>query len=104
MTIKELSKKIQQWRENKKSPSERIPDEIWKEAVKIARKTSAHAKVANQLGLNANDLRSKMGLPAKRRKKTENITFKEIKLDTPTSRQPIFELTTAQGVTLRVYQ
>jgi hypothetical protein len=56
--------------------------------------------VASKLNLNVTDLRKRMGAPVKREKK---VVFKELpvqKLDT----KPLFELTTASGITLKVYQ
>lgn len=104
MTTEELTKKLQAWRKNKKFPSERIPEEYWQEAVNLAKKHGKPANLAKKLGLSANDLKKKMGISIKKRKKNPQVHFQEIKLDNSNDRQPIFELITAQGLTLKVYQ
>ena len=38
MTIDDLAKKLQQWRKNKKTPSERIPEKYWLETIRYAKK------------------------------------------------------------------
>lgn len=104
MTIDDLAKKLQQWRKNKKTPSERIPEEYWLETIRYAKKSNKPSTVAAKLGLNVNDLKKRMGIPVKKRKYTKKIKFQELKLDRSEDRKPIVELTTAQGLILKVYQ
>lgn len=56
MTIEELSEKLSLWRKNKKSKRDRIPEEYWDEAVKLAKESSS-STVAAQLNLSAGDLK-----------------------------------------------
>lgn len=99
MTIEELQKKLDHWRKNKTNHRDRIPTELWEAAVKLTNDMSPSA-VASKLGVNVTDLRKRMGIPLRPEKK---VVFQELpvqKLDT----KPIFELITASGITLRVYQ
>jgi len=104
MSIEELSKKLQLWRKNKKTPTDRIPEEYWQDAVKLAKKSNKPSMVAAKLGINANDLKKRMGTPIKKRKYPKEIKFQELKLGKSESRIPVIELTTTHGLTLKVYQ
>ena len=99
MSIDELEQKLNLWRRTKKSHKDRIPKEYWREAAILARKSSA-SSVATKLNLNITDLRKKMGLPAASKKK---VIFKELPINAP-GKTPVFEITTASGITLKVYQ
>ena len=99
MTIDELQKKLDHWRKNKKSHRDRIPLEYWEAAIKFAANSSP-STIATKLNLNVWDLRKRMGIPIKSEKK---IVFKELPVQT-IEKRPIFELTTASGITLKVYQ
>ena len=104
MTIDKLTKDLQQWRENKKSSREKIPEKFWQEAIKYAAQSKKPSMIAKKLGLNTNDLKKKMGTPVRKIKYKKKISFQELKLDKPEDRRPIVELTTLQGLTLKVYQ
>jgi len=101
MTIEKLIIKIQEWRKNKKSLSEKIPIFFWKEAIKLAKESGKPASVASKLGLNCRDLKRKMGLSVKNKKE---INFKELMLQKSVASNPILELTTSMGMTIKVYQ
>ncbi len=105
MTLHELSIKLQVWRKNKKSICERIPSEYWEEAIRHAKEDNP-ATVAKELGLNVGDLKNRMGLTKEKRKYVKKVNFKEVKLNqaSPVKKSPVFELTTGQGITLKVYQ
>jgi hypothetical protein len=100
MTIEELQKKMANWRKNKKSHRDRIPQEYWDQAVIFARKSSP-SSVARKLGLNTTDLRKKLGNKPGRPKK--KITFKEMKAPQALE-TPLFEISTAAGTTIKVYR
>lgn len=104
MTLDELTKKLQDWRKQKKTVSERIPEAYWQEAIKLANKSKKISMVASKLGMNANDLKKRMGIIGKKRKYSKKVKFQEILPKGPELRIPIVELTTAQGLTLKVYQ
>jgi len=98
MTIEELEQKLNNWRNNKKSVREKIPEQYWEEAVKLS-KFQSLPTVAKHLGLNCNDLKKRMGVVSSCQ--NSKITFKKINLPAMT---PVFELTTNAGVCLKVYQ
>ncbi len=102
MTIDELANNLQNWRKNKKSHRDKIPEEYWEAAIALAKKYS-HTKIARQVGLSTSDLKRKMGKSVVFKKKKSPVQFKEIKIS-PRSSTPIFELMTAQGSIVRVYQ
>lgn len=99
MTIEELQNKLDHWRKNKKSRRERIPEEFWLAAIKLAT-ASTPARVATKLNLNVSELKKRMGVATPSEKK---IVFKELPVPNA-ERKPIFELMTSSGLTLKVYQ
>ena len=99
MTIEELSDKLNLWRKNKTSKRDRIPEEYWAEAVKLAKESSS-STVAAKLSLGANDLKKRMGSPFLAK---EKIIFKELP-PVPQKKSPILvEFTTPAGMVIRVY-
>lgn len=98
MTIEELQKKLDHWRKNKTNHRDRIPKEYWEAAIKLTANSSPSA-VATKLNLNVWDLKKRMGIPTK----TEKVVFKELPVQ-KVEMKPLFELTTASGLTLKVYQ
>lgn len=99
MTIEELQKKLDHWRKNKTNHRDRIPKEYWEAAARLA-SSSSPSTVASKLNLNVWDLKKRMGISTKTEKK---VVFKELPVQ-KAERKPIFELTTASGITLKVYQ
>lgn len=99
MTVEELQKKLDQWRKNKKSRRDRIPQEYWEEAIKLTNDIPP-ATLAAKLNLNSADLKKRLGIPPKIK---EKVVFKAL----PQQRieqLPVFELTTPSGLVLKVYQ
>lgn len=99
MTIDELSEKLSLWRKNKKSKRDRIPEEYWNEAVKLANESSASA-VATKLGLGINNLKKRMGSPSLRK---EKLIFKELPSMPQEKSSLIVEFTTPAGLNIKVY-
>ncbi len=99
MTIEELQRKLDHWRKNKTNHRDRIPKEYWEAAIKLAANTSPSA-IASKLSLNVWDLKKRMGIPTKAEKK---VVFKELPVQ-KIEKKPLFELTTASGITLKVFQ
>ena len=101
MTLDELAQKIDHWRANKKSRVERIPKELWDEAVKLA-KIYSPKEVAKSTGLNGGDIKRRLGILSL--KSNNNINFKKLGPINNKPHTPIFEITTASGTIIKVYQ
>jgi hypothetical protein len=99
MTIEELSDKLNLWRKNKTSARDRIPEEFWAEAVKLAKESSSSA-VAAKLSLGANDLKKRMGSPSLPK---EKIIFKELPAVPQKKSSLLVEFTTPSGMSIKVY-
>jgi hypothetical protein len=99
MTIEELSEKLSIWRKNKKSKRDRIPEEYWDEAIKLAKESSSSV-VASKLSLGANDLKKRMGSPPLPR---EKIIFKELPTVPQKKSSLLVEFTTPSGMIIKVY-
>ncbi len=99
MTIEELSDKLNHWRKNKTSRRERIPEEFWTEAVKLAKESSS-SKVAAKLSLGANDLKKRMRSPSLPK---EKIIFKELPPVPQKKSSLLVEFTTPSGMSIKVY-
>ena len=99
MTIEELSEKLSTWRKNKISKRDRIPEEYWDEAVKLANESSASA-VSTKLGLGINALKKRMGSPSLRK---EKLIFKELPSMPQKNISLLVEFTTQAGLNIKVY-
>jgi hypothetical protein len=99
MTIEELSEKLNLWRKNKKSKRDRIPEEYWDEAVKLAKEFSS-STVAAKLSLGAGDLKKRMGTPDLAQ---EKIIFRELPPVPQKKSSLLVEFTTPSGMIIKVY-
>ena len=99
MTIEELSEKLNLWRKNKKSKRDRIPEEYWEEAARLANESSSSA-VASKLTLSISDLKKRMGHPPLSQ---EKIIFKELPPVPQKKSSLLVEFTTPAGMTIKVY-
>ena len=99
MTIEELSDKLNLWRKNKTSKRDRIPEEYWSEAIKLAHESSSSV-VAAKLSLGANDLKKRMGSPPILK---EKVIFKELSPSPQKKSSLLVEFTTPAGMIIRVY-
>jgi hypothetical protein len=101
MTLDELVQNLNKWRKNKKSQNERIPKELWSEAVKLS-KAHSLSEVVTKTELNRADLKRRLGIPPQKSQK--EITFKKLEPAIVQNKAPIFELTTPAGTNIKVYQ
>jgi hypothetical protein len=99
MTIEELSDKLNLWRKNKTSKRDRIPEEYWSEAIKLANESSSSV-VAAKLSLGAYDLKKRMGSPPLPK---EKVIFKELPPAPQKKSSLLVEFTTPAGMIIRVY-
>lgn len=93
MNLEELVNEFTHWRQNRKTQKEPIPPRLWKAASELAKDLSP-SEVAQACKVSVSKLRKKMGLD-------EAITFAP--LHSATNTTPILELTTASGVSIKVY-
>lgn len=103
MTLEELSKNLENWRKSKKNKSERVPKELWDAAFELCKHHSPNL-VASKTRLNSTDLKTRLGLIQKISKHQKEITFKRIEPTLHSTVIPIFELTTASGMMIKVFQ
>lgn len=100
MTIDELQQNLETWRKNKKSTRDRIPQEYWDAVIRLSA-THSLSQLGSKLNLNSNEIKRRMGTPPEKK-----IIFKELS-SLPAQgqeRKLVFELSTASGLTLKVYQ
>lgn len=109
--IEQLFNKFDEWRKGNKKPKDRIPEELWAEAVKLAEKHSVF-QVSKRLRLSYMDLKKRM-----KNWNGENISdsresggFLELKVSSPSlavssgAMSPcIMEIIRSDGGQLRVY-
>jgi len=95
MTIEELTKEFERWRNNRKADKEPIPEKLWESAVELAEKISPTI-VAKSCKISTSKLKKKMGLKSS----VPKIQFN--KISSP-SRIPQVELTTSSGVQIKIY-
>jgi len=109
--IEELCAKFREWRRIKKSKKDRIPEELWLEAVKLAQKHSVF-RVSKKLRLSYIDLKKRMGKSNREGmwRSNEEGDFMELKVSAPThpflreaTSHCIMELIRGDGAQLRVY-
>jgi hypothetical protein len=106
-----LNNKFCEWRKSKKSSKDRIPEELWAEAVKLAQKDSVF-RVSQKLRLSYIDLKKRMGKSNREgmRRSNEEGDFMELKVSAPThpflreaTSHCIMELIRGDGAQLKVY-
>lgn len=103
--LDELEKKFAIWRKNKTSHREKIPDEYWSTAVELVNNSISPKVISERLRINPTDLKRHVRRAAKNElgpRRRHKITFK--KFDLPMVSSPLFEITTASGVNLKVFQ
>jgi hypothetical protein len=95
--IKELQKKLEHWRKNKKENNQPIPRNLWERAIELARKYAV-SPVARALRLSYTNLKEKT-YP----KKEKKIPFIEFNPSQPMMPETMVEIENAKGSKLRIH-
>ena len=110
ITLDEAVEKIEYWRANRSEKRGRIPSDIWKVAIHLAKTHSVHY-VSEKMNLKFSDLQSKVSDSKKplTHIKTKQATIAgesliEIPSMIPGTNKCILELELSGGATVRIYQ
>ena len=115
ITLDNAVEKIENWRANRTGKRGRIPNDIWKVAIKLVQTHSVHY-VSEKMNLKFSDLQSKVSDQKKplthiktrlKNKKQSMVTEKsliEIPSMIPETGKCILELELAGGAVVRIYQ
>jgi hypothetical protein len=102
MTIEELQQNLETWRRNKKSNSDRMPPDYWEAVMKLTR-THPLSEICSKLKLNSTEIKKRMGVKVKSGKEIVFKEFTSLPIQKPELKLA-FELSTATGITLKIYQ
>lgn len=112
--IHQLLNKFEEWRKEKKSVKDRIPDELWNEAVQLAEKYSVF-RVSKRLRLSYMDLKKRIRnwnvkVGGNTSVSGEEMDFLELKVSSPSlavargaMSSCIMEIIRSDGAQLRIY-
>jgi len=95
--IRELRKKLEHWRKNKKESNQPIPRNLWERAIKLARKYSV-SPVARALRLSYTNLKEKT-YP----KTEKKMPFIEFNPSQPMIPEAMLEIENSKGSRLRIH-
>lgn len=84
ISLQRLCVSVERWREQRETPKSRVPEELWNEAVGVAREAGLHA-TAKALHFNYGDLKKRMGLSTSRPVGQGKTTFVEVRMPVPTA-------------------
>jgi len=107
--IKGVIEKFTGWRKGKRSIKDRIPEELWNQAVELAEKYSVY-RVSRELGLSYMDLKGRMKAGKKRDIPLKRSSFIELSVRggdfgslRGSSSECMMEMVRGDGTQLRIY-
>jgi len=103
--LERLTKRVAAWRERRAHPRSRVPEELWNEAVAVARTRGVHA-TAKAIRFGYYELKARMDNAASAQLERTHTTFVEVQMPTAPPNvgeaRMVVELTSSRGRRMRI--